>query len=657
MFLSTLRVLLAPILFLILLSTLSGQTLKWGEVGPVDLKATTYEDDSTAAAAVLGHTGSTTVQYGDDGRPQYVMQVHRRVKVYRAAALDEYANVSLEFYHADEGEFINRVEALTIQPDGRKVLMANKDLRYEKLDDKWSRVVFSFPGAAVGSVLEYRYQLVSHDLVQPRAWYFREEIPVRLSEYQFKSLIPYSYRYFVSGLDFLPAGVNRDGSRDYRLGEMTLRVGPEKIVAQNAAAMRPEAFVTNMNDYRIAVHYQLEEYLDRFGKHQPILRSWEETLKLLDEHDNFGRQLAQERRHKEVLAAAASALPAQASPDSLVRQIKRFVGGRVQWNGKRSYFAEYDLDEALKRGTANSGAIQLMGLLLLRRAGLEAYPVLISTRDHGALLSDYPLMEQFNYSFVALRTGKGYQLLDFTDPLLPPGLLTEMALNHLGLLADPANLQWLTINVSKSPNTFVADVVLGDDGSLSGQMKMKAKGMTAQQDRRAYAESGADAVWRERLAGYHPNLTISNVTVNDDIEQGLLNTQFDFRLADPQSGTADLLYLHPFLYLPFRGNPFVADQRSYPVDLPFPREERVQINLKWPAGYSLQETPQNVDLRLPNNAGSLNCVYRPVDQGLSVIYILHLNQTYYKPEEYKALYDWFQQVAATAEEVVVLKRV
>ncbi|MBW7892486.1 MAG: hypothetical protein H3C48_15965, partial [Chitinophagaceae bacterium] len=55
---------------------------------------------------------------------------------------------------------------------------------------------------------------------------------------------------------------------------------------------------------------------------------------------------------------------------------------------------------------------------MMKQQGIEAYPVLLSTRDHGYTNELYPLINRFNYVVCAVKIEGIYYYLDATSPLI-----------------------------------------------------------------------------------------------------------------------------------------------------------------------------------------------------------------------------------------------
>jgi hypothetical protein len=97
------------------------------------------------------------------------------------------------------------------------------------------------------------------------------------------------------------------------------------------------------------------------------------------------------------------------------------------------------------RKTGNAAEINLYLAAMLNTAGIDAKPVIISTRDHGKIAADYPFDHFFNYVIVLVTIdGKSF-LSDGTEPLIAFNRLPIRCINDKGLIVDKAGVNWVNI--------------------------------------------------------------------------------------------------------------------------------------------------------------------------------------------------------------------
>ena len=74
---------------------------------------------------------------------------------------------------------------------------------------------------------------------------------------------------------------------------------------------------------------------------------------------------------------------------------------------------------------------------MLKEAGLEANPVILSTRNNGYVGSiTFPNISKFDYVIGHVKIGEKEYLLDATEPYGMPNILPVRCLNGEGLLVN-----------------------------------------------------------------------------------------------------------------------------------------------------------------------------------------------------------------------------
>ena len=107
---------------------------------------------------------------------------------------------------------------------------------------------------------------------------------------------------------------------------------------------------------------------------------------------------------------------------------------------------------------------------MLRMAGLQADPIIMSTRENGLLNPLFAIMQRFNHVAVAATAdGKSY-IIDATDPLRPFNMLPEECLNGQGWLISKLGGSWLDLSNGEHYGETVALLLtLDETGTLTGK--------------------------------------------------------------------------------------------------------------------------------------------------------------------------------------------
>ena len=167
-----------------------GQSLpkfKFGEPTMEELKMTTYDKDSSAAAVVLLNLRDVGFRL-DGGEITEVTTNRFRIKILKDAGKD-YANVDHVLYNSQGAkghEKIFGIRAVAVNLENGKVIktkMKSDMIFTEKLDEYHDRVKFTIPQAKVGSVIEYEYNVSSDLYYQMDDWNAQQPIPVVHARY------------------------------------------------------------------------------------------------------------------------------------------------------------------------------------------------------------------------------------------------------------------------------------------------------------------------------------------------------------------------------------------------------------------------------------------------------------------------------------------
>lgn len=647
-----------PALFPSLLSA-QEPPMKYGKVPKEDLEMKVYSLDTSAPAVVLCDYGKVTFEFPDDG-DRCVLNRHKRIKILRRAGF-EYGDIVIPYY--SQGTKITTLKAQVIAPDGKETEVAKKDIFDEKVSERWSHIRFAFPNLREGCVVEYRYEYESKFIFELPEWYFQADIPVRWSELRLEIPVWYNYVSLTQGrpLDVAETVRGRGSvlvSRQFS-GALTGTVdfNYTQLVMKNAPAIKEEAFITTMDDYYARMRFQLKSTQFNEAPPEPVMGTWGKVATELLERGDFGAQFTKKNKYKKVWEAAAPMVAAQATPDEKIQAAYKFVQSTFKRDEGYGILARQNLDELFEKKTATAYEMNLLLVALLREAGLQAHPVLISTRDHGQPVPQYPIMDQFNHVLAFAEVGDKSLLLDAGNPFRPPGLVAVNSLNRQGFLVHPTNPQWVQINPFTASETWLGVLQLDEEGNLRGRMQTAAEGYSAMSRRDDYSQKPVADFWKTTLQEHYPEASVDSVTVeNKDDMNKPLSEKFVVELPNYAQVSGNLMYLNPVYYSSYHENPFKLEHRSYPVDIPFPIKERVVLDLAIPPGYVVESLPESARYTLPNNGGRFQYNIGQKDGKISLNCTLNITQLFFSPEEYENLRSFFGMAAEKMGEQVVLKK-
>src|ERR1700733_1868102 len=154
-------------------------TQAFGKVDQADLDMTSCDFEKDANAEILFDKGS--VYLGSDA---LVFDRHVRIKIFNEKGKGQ-ANVKIEYYGGNHYEYLDKVQAETINSDNGKMVITKVDKKQmftQSIDRARTVLSFAFPDVKPGSIIEFKYSINSPSLGDFPDWYFQNDIPTRYSE-------------------------------------------------------------------------------------------------------------------------------------------------------------------------------------------------------------------------------------------------------------------------------------------------------------------------------------------------------------------------------------------------------------------------------------------------------------------------------------------
>lgn len=645
------------LIFLLFHFMLGAQTqtppyMTFGQIAPADLHMKVYEPDTTAAAVVLGDYENISITIDNDVLVR--KERHRRVKILKKSGF-HYGDIEIPFYSYKKQEQFFFDRATIYAPSGNFVKLTREDIFIEKINEFWSKARFTFPNLEAGSIIEYTYFINSDRYYKPEDWFFQGSIPVRHSQIRIKYPYMLNYTYFFQGNEGMRIIKEEEGLTVLEGINGTCTIKPGIYTFENAPAMKEESYITTMDDYRARIRFQLSKIHYSDGRVQEVTSSWKELKKELFSSPYFGFHFLKKGHYKDVVEPISGSLAKKTSQIEKAAFIYNYITRNISWNGQYNFAAGADkLKTVVTRGTGSSGQINLILLVLLREAGIEANPVLTSTRSHGKMYEDSPLLDQFNHLIIAAEIKEQQMLIDATELLRPMGYPDVAALNGRGWHLEEG---WINIKAPKeSMDAYMTELVLSEEGHLSGQIAGGYRGYNAIPERRHYLDNLSGTHWTNRLSENFAEVFIDTVIAGQvlNLDQMFTDT-IQFKIEEAAMSTGDHLYFSPILFSNFSENPFKLQQRNYPVNFPYPIREQHNITIQLPPGYSVEELPKNVRTSLPGKGGSfIYAIDTKVPGKLKCNIMMNIKQLKFEPYEYPAVKELFDLFVEKLNEQIVL---
>ncbi len=618
-------------------------TPTFGELNVWDTDFTTYEKDSLASAVVLFEKGDVKFKVISNSI-RLVKEYHVKIKVLNSEGFDQ-ANVSIPFYHSESStEKISEIQAIT-HNDGIKTGVRKTEFFTVDLSERWKETRFTFPNVKEGSILEYRYVLRSPYFFKLENWNFQSDIPKLYSE--FNAEIPGNYVYNRSIYGSLKLDVNEASVKKscFSVPGSSRQADCEvlKYAMKDIPAFKAEEdFMLSPGNYIARIDFEISEHRRFDGVTDKYTKSWEDVDLEFRKDKDIGRQLTKKGFFEKNV------------PDSLfigsdqlakARKIYAFVQNHYSWNGKYGIYRNIRVKDAFNLRSGNVGEINISLINLLNAADIPTNLMLLSTRTNGLPKKTHPVMSDFNYVVAKTTIGGVDYLLDASEKLNPFGMLPFRCLNHYGRVMDFKNASYWYDIVPENKNKHMIrtqikfdleqDLVTGLIDDLSMGYSAYGKKKELQGDEDEYLSELEEAIGNE--------FEVTSYEVKEyPRDDKKMSERFEFNMSNPLK--QNKLFLNPFLIRFFTKNPFLLEERNYPIDFGFKRNYSYQATILLPEGYEVAELPEKRIVNLNDNAGVLKLNHMVNQKQITLLFDLKLNASYFEPEHYESLKKLFEHV-------------
>ncbi len=641
--------------------------IKFGDIKPEDFKQDYTALDSSADAVYLDDIGSSHHTGNNNGWFSVIYTVHERIQLIHKKSFDELATIKINLYtKGEEKEKLNNLEAATYNLEDGKVVQTkvDKSLIFQDKDGDYEVVKFTFPNLKEGSIIEYTYTTNSPYYRHIPTWTFQGRYPELWSQFtieepQFFDFVILKHGYLSPVIDTAilssdnfnvldPNGSN--SSRSYNIRSNTIK---HIWAFKNVPALKEENYITSLSNYIEKLEFQFSAI--RFPDEAPetFLSTWYETVDQLMKDDDFGADLNKENGWlKDDLRTATKN---ETTDLNKAKNIYAFIRDNYTCTDNNAVYLSQPLKKTQQTKKGNVADINMLLLAMLKNAGYNANPVLLSTRDHGKAYDMYPILSKFNYVIAQVDVNNKSYLLDASDPLLGFGNLSEDCYNgDARLIASTPSIIDLSpdsLHESEITSLFLSNV---NDGNISGTYKHTLCNMQSEDMRSKMKKSNSDEYFKAIKKSFSFDVNLDNKTI-DSLQQldMPVAVQYDITFK-PED---DIIYFNPILADgAYKENPFKAAQRLYPVEMPYCVDETYILNMQVPAGYKVDELPKSARVSLNDNDGMFEYLIQQSADNIQLRCRTKLNKATFDPEDYETLRNFFAFIVEKESEQIVFKK-
>lgn len=645
------------------------QTYKFGKVSKNELAEKTNPLDSSANATILYSEQITEFDFNENEgffiRSKYFV----RIKIYNKDGADWASKkIHLHQQHNRKEKAIG-IKAVTYNLENGKIVktaLSKKSIFREELNKYTLVKKFTLPNIKNGSIIEYRYTTESPFFSSFSDVVLQHTIPVK--KFYAQIAIPEYFVYKTHTKGYFPIKIaEKTNPREIRViyrtsgapgqasslnnGSLNFQEQIKTISKENIPALEREPYAGNLKNYFASVVFELN-YIDLPRQIRKLYSTdWLTVSKKIYENDRFGAQLKKSNHFKGDLNNAL------AGSDSELNKISRvlaFVKSKIKWNNYNGYLCDKGTRKAYVNGEGNVADINLNLIAMLRKAGFEASPVLVSTVKHGVPL--FPTREGFNYVIALVTTSKGAILLDATQTYTTLNVLPEKVYNYQGrIIENDGSSAWVNL----FPQTHSSSKQSVRAQFTGTGFKGSARRIISNNFLYDYRNEMSNLTKEKQLEKLesHKHITIEKLELKNlsDLTKNAIES-IQFSSSNFYENLGGNTYITPSLFLQQKENPFKSETRQYPVfyNKPILKSSTIYINI--PNEYEIVQVPEPLVLNLPDSLGGFS--YQVTQQGQVIVVkaTFAINHAVIPTTAYKALQKLYTAMINKQEEKIVLKK-
>jgi len=606
----------------------------------IELKQCPFDKD--ADAVVIMHEALSNY----DEEYHLVTDHHIRIKILNSNGIDN-ANVKILYRKKKDFERISRVEGMTINIGASgeltKQKLDKKSIYDQKLNDRWGEMTFAFPSVKAGSIIEYKYRSTMTHYGGLDEWEFQDELPVMNSRYMLYIVPNAEFAYSVNKREDLPITITPNNTEGGIYFEMN-----------NIPALIDEPYMEAREDYLQKVVFQLSGYHTRDDEEKKYMNSWDDVIKELLKDENFGSQLGKN-------VSGGSDFLKQLTGMTAVQKmqfIHDYVRKNINWNDLYSIYSMEGVKSTWQKRQGTSGEVNMLLINLLKDAGLQTYPVLVSERFHGKVRTGYPFIDQFNNVFAYVLIDNKKYFLDATDHFTPAHIIPYDILGTTALLVDSKQGGLITINneALQYDDKIYTEMDIKEDGTFTGKVTVTSKDYAKIMRARNYKQHKEDFLKNY----FHKDgniLSISDFEIEQIENDSMPLEQHGTFTGNPNS-TEGYAYIPLDLFSGIYKNPFLADERFSNINFGYKRTINLLTSVSIPKNYLVDVLPASQKIVNTEKDISIN---RQVEYNKekNIVYCtiqVEFKNALYQANSYPVLKKFYKKMFDLLKEPLVLKK-
>lgn len=643
----------------------TAQKFELGKVSVKELQEKMHPIDTTAVAAILYNKSRTFFGYNIRTGFSINTECEFKIKIYKKEGL-KWANHQVHYYVGYENyndDMVSFSKAVTYNLENGTIVktkLDNEGSFKKNVNEYWNEASIIMPNVKVGSIIEFKYVLKSENIVAFPIFNFQYDVPVNYSQYITEVPGFFTYKPILKGYfkvqteqKIVNGFQNFENKYQQSVGISYQQINASYI-AENVPALKEENYVDNIQNYRSSLQHELEK--TRFPE-EPVKDysvTWEGVAKTIYQDKDFGKEL-NERDY--IAQDLKRILKDVNSIPERVDIIFKFVQNKMNWNEQKGYLTDIGVKKAYIGGIGNVAEINFILCAMLNYAGINSNPVLISTREHG--IPVFPNRTIFNYVIVATEIEGKQVLLDATNKNATLNILPLHTLNWTGrLIKQDGTSEEINLVPNFSSKTGTNMLALIDKtGKIAGKARLQKTDYEAFVFREKYLGINKDN-YLEKLENDLNQIQIGDYSIENskDLSKSIVEN-FTFTADNQCEIIGDKMYINPLLFLTQSKNPFIQEKRELPIYFGYPKQDKFNISIEIPEGYSVESIPKAIKISTGENVGLFAFNILSEGNKIQIVITEEINMAIVSADFYEVLKDFFQKMIDKQNEKIVLKKI
>jgi Domain of Unknown Function with PDB structure (DUF3857) len=613
----------------------------WQPISPAELQMTSMPEAPGAPAVYLYR------QVDRDDVDNHEFN-YLRIKILTEEGR-KYANVEIPFFNGNES--VHSIKARTIRPDGSIANFEGKPIDkmiVKAKGVKYMAKVIVLPDVQVGSIIEFHYmnQLKEHYVFDSH-WIVSEELFTKHAKFSLKPSQYFPVRYSWQGLPPATAPKNEGGVI--------------RLETNNVAAFQTEDYMPPQNELKSRVDFVYSEnsetQADKFWKN--------EAKKENGQVESFiGKRKAMEQAVAQIVSPGDTPEVKLQKIYARVQQLRNTgyeVETTEQEKKREKEKAIKNVEDVWKSGAGSGREITWLYLALVRAAGLEAYPVLVSRRNEYFFTPQMLDPHRLDDNVVLVKLNGKDTFYDPGTAFTPFGILPWPETAVQGLRLDKDGGAWVTTSVPDSTVSNItrkADLRMTDQGGLEGKVTVTFSGLEALSMRLELRNE--DETTRTK---YIEDVVREFIPVGIDVDlknkpdwsssAPTLVGEFEIKVQGWASAAGHRALIPVGLFGAPEKHVFEHAARVHPIYFDFPTARLDDVTIELPLDWKVSSVPAGH--KDEGRVCSYNTTAENKNGTLHLTRNLNINALVLDTKYYGALRKFFQTVKTTDEQQIVVQ--